>query len=53
MKCELLTELDQIEKLINAEEFFNIQQLDIYLNKIKISNKTVRCCHQWHMRFQV
>lgn len=37
---------DQIEKLINTKEFFNIQQLDIYLNKIKISNKTVRYCHQ-------
>lgn len=41
-----MTKSDQIEKLINTKEFFNIQQLDIYLNKIKISNKTVRYCHQ-------
>lgn len=46
MNCEVLTKLDQAEKLINTEEFINVQQLGIYLNKIKISNKIVSYCYQ-------
>lgn len=46
MNCEVLSNLDQTEKLINTEKFINVQQLGIYLNKIKISNKTVRYCYQ-------